>query len=384
MINQQFWHNKKILLTGCTGFKGSWLAVWLHEMGAQVFGYSLKAPTIPSMFESLHLDKKINYHEGDIRDYDKFANYLNQVNPEIVIHLAAQPLVRYSYEHPIETYQTNVLGLVNVLEAIRHNNQVKAVINVTSDKCYENHEWVWGYREHEAKGGYDPYSNSKGCAELVTSCYQNSYFNVNNYGKTHNTLLASGRAGNVIGGGDWAIDRLIPDIIRAVINQQVVKIRNPQSIRPWQHVLEPLSGYLLLAEHLYNGNTVVAGGWNFGPRDSEVKNVEHIVTRLCDLWQENATWQLDTQVDLPHEAHYLKLDCSKANLLLNWQPKWDMDETLHYIVEWYKVYADTTSSLRADEMGAAISLSSQRRRESTAKDEDLYSVTVNQINQYME
>lgn len=339
MIGQTFWHNKKVVITGCTGFKGSWLSTWLFELGAQVYGYSLAAPTNPSMFDLLNLKQKITYCENDIRDYKKFSQFINQVNPDILIHMAAQPLVRYSYDNPIETYHTNVLGLVNVLEAVRHNKNVKAVVNVTSDKCYDNKEWIWGYRENEPMGGYDPYSNSKGCAELVTSCYQKSYFNVANYQNLHNTLLASGRAGNVIGGGDWAADRLIPDMIKSFIAGDKVKIRNPLAIRPWQHVLEPLSGYLLLAEQLYNGNTDFAGGWNFGPQEYDVQNVEYIVEKLCKLWGDSASWLLD-EGSHPHEANYLKLDCSKAHTLLKWQPCWNLGQTLEIIVAWYKVFAD--------------------------------------------
>ncbi|MCE3268964.1 MAG: CDP-glucose 4,6-dehydratase [Burkholderiales bacterium] len=353
-IDKNFWKNKKVLVTGCTGFKGSWLVTWLLEMGANIYGYSLTAPTNPSMFELLGLKNKINYKIGNVCDYTLFSEFLNQANPEIVFHLAAQPLVRYSYINPIETYSTNVLGLVHVLEAIRQNKQVKAVVNVTSDKCYENKEWHWGYRENEAMGGYDPYSNSKGCAELVTSCYRNSYFNVQEYGKSHNILLASGRAGNVIGGGDWAADRLIVDIMHSFLNNSLVKIRNPLAIRPWQHVLEPLSAYLLLAQKLYNGDTIAADGWNIGPHDTDIKNVEYIVNRLCDLW--GAKWEEDA-TDHPHEANFLKLDCSRARELLGWTPRWNLDTTLNKIIQWYKSYISK---------------------------EGMYKVTIEQINNYIE
>ncbi len=339
MINAKFWQGKKVLITGCTGFKGSWLTTWLIELGAEVYGYSLTPPTTPSMFDLLKLENKFKFCVGDIRNYQDFNNFLNQVNPEIILHLAAQPLVRYSYTNPIETYHTNVLGLVNILEAIRHNKGVKAIVNVTSDKCYENQEWVWGYRETEAMGGYDPYSNSKGCAELVTSCYQKSYFNIKTYGVEHNTLLASGRAGNVIGGGDWADDRLITDMMKSFLANESVKIRNPFAIRPWQHVLEPLSGYLMLAEQLYNGNTNFANGWNFGPDDVAVKNVEYIVDKLCNMWGNGANWTLDNDTH-PHEANYLKLDCSKARTLLNWHPQWNLENTLIKIVDWYQTYTN--------------------------------------------
>lgn len=355
MIDKSFWLNRKVLVTGCTGFKGSWLVTWLLEMGADVYGYSLATPTNPGMFDLLELKDKITYYMGDIRDYIGFSEFLNKANPEIVFHLAAQPLVRYSYANPIETYHTNVLGLVNVLEAIRQNKQVKAVVNVTSDKCYENKEWHWGYRENEPMGGYDPYSNSKGCAELVTSCYRNSYFNANSYGVAHNTLLGSGRAGNVIGGGDWASDRLIADIMQSFLRGDTVQIRNPLAIRPWQHVLEPISGYILLAQKLYSGETIAADGWNFGPKDSDVQNVEYIVRQFCSLWGKGAKWQIDNGSH-PHEANYLKLDCSKSQDILHWSPSWNLDITLNKIVEWYSSYTDK---------------------------ENMYDVTVKQIYEYI-
>ncbi len=355
MIDKNFWLGKKVLVTGCTGFKGSWLVTWLLEMGADVYGYSLTPPTNPSMFKLLNLADKISYQVGDVRDYSQFSLFLNQTNPEIVFHLAAQPLVRYSYSNPIETYSTNVMGLVHVLEAIRHNKHIKVVVNVTSDKCYENREWHWGYRENEPMGGYDPYSNSKGCAELVTSCYRKSYFNLQEYGKSHQVLLASGRAGNVIGGGDWATDRLIADMVLAFLNNSVVKIRNPLAIRPWQHVLEPISAYLLLAQKLYSGDTMAADGWNFGPNDSDVQNVEYIVQKISGLWGNNAKWEIDT-ANHPHEANYLKLDCSRAREILGWSPSWSLDTTLNKITSWYKAYVSQ---------------------------EDMYSITVTQINEYV-
>ena len=337
MIDKNFWANKKVLVTGCTGFKGSWLVTWLIEMGAEVSGYSLAPPTNPSMFEILNLSDKITYQEGDIRNYDNFFTFLNKVNPEIVFHLAAQPLVRYSYDNPIETYQTNVLGVVNILEAIRHNKNVKAVVNVTTDKCYENKEWLWGYRENEPMGGFDPYSNSKGCSELVTSCYQNSYFNPKDYKIKHTTLLASARAGNVIGGGDWALDRLIPDIIKSFLSNKVVMIRNPLSIRPWQHVLEPLSGYHCLAQRLFNGEKSLAEAWDFGPNDIDARNVGYIVKTLCDSWGDGVRFEIDKEVH-PHEARYLKLDCAKANNVLEWYPRFSLDKALNKIIDWYKSY----------------------------------------------
>lgn len=331
-----FWQGKKVLVTGHTGFKGSWLSLWLQTMGAEVTGYALAPPTNPSLFDVAEVGSGMFSILGDIRDLGKLQAVFAEHKPEIVIHMAAQPLVRYSYANPIETYSTNVMGTVNLLEAARLNNSVRAIVNVTSDKCYENREWAWGYRENEPMGGYDPYSNSKGCSELVTATYRNSYFHPDNY-KDHGVALASGRAGNVIGGGDWAEDRLIPDIMRAITQGQPVNIRNPHAIRPWQHVLEPLSGYLLLAQKLYEQGSVYGEGWNFGPSDEDAKPVQWIVERLTESWSEGASWVLD-EGDHPHEAHYLKLDCSKAKARLDWQPRWRLDETLGKIVTWHKAY----------------------------------------------
>ncbi|MGZ6005385.1 MAG: CDP-glucose 4,6-dehydratase [Candidatus Saccharimonadales bacterium] len=336
MVEQSFWVGKVVLLTGHTGFKGSWLSLWLQSMGAKVIGYALAAPTNPSLFVAANIAEDMVSIESDIRDFAALSTAFEKYQPEIVIHMAAQPLVRYSYANPIETYSTNVMGTVHLLEAARLTNSVRAIVNVTSDKCYENREWAWGYRENEPMGGYDPYSNSKGCAELVASAYRSSYFNVDNF-TDHGVALASARAGNVIGGGDWAEDRLIPDIMRAITQGKPVNIRNPQSIRPWQHVLEPLSGYLMLAQKLYEEGSVYAEGWNFGPNDEDAKPVQWIVERLTKFWGDGASWQLDGG-DHPHEAHYLKLDCSKAKARLNWQSRWHLDETLGRIADWQKKY----------------------------------------------
>jgi CDP-glucose 4,6-dehydratase len=272
--------------------------------------------------------------EGDIRDLARLTAAMAEHPPEIVIHMAAQPLVRYSYQSPVETYSTNVMGTVNVLEAVRHTNTVKVVVSVTSDKCYENKEWPWGYRENEPLGGYDPYSNSKGCAELVTAGYRSSYFNPEKYAK-HGVAIASARAGNVIGGGDWALDRLIPDMLRAIGRGEAVLIRNPAAIRPWQHVLEPLSGYLMLAEKLYTQGPGYAEAWNFGPYDVDAKPVEWIIERITQVWGQDAAWKLDG-VPQPHEATYLKLDCSKARAHLGWLPRWNIGQTIEKIVGWHK------------------------------------------------
>lgn len=333
-MNPVFWKGKRILLTGHTGFKGSWLSLWLRSMGAQVVGYALAPPTNPSLFEVAQVGKGMASIIGDIRGLERLRAVFAEHRPEIVFHMAAQPLVRYSYIEPVETYSTNVMGTVNLLEAVRSTDSVKAVVNVTSDKCYENREWVWGYRENEAMGGYDPYSSSKGCAELVASAYRNSYFNPKEFDH-HGVALASVRAGNVIGGGDWAEDRLIPDIMRAITQGEPVHIRNPHAIRPWQHVLEPLAGYLLLAQKLWEEGGAYGEGWNFGPNDEDAKPVQWIVEQLTKAWGEGASWVQDGG-EHPHEAHYLKLDCSKAKARLDWHPRWDLARTVEKIIEWHK------------------------------------------------
>lgn len=328
-----FWKDKTVFMTGHTGFKGSWLSIWLQSMGAKVVGYSLAPPSTPSLFEVGRVAQGMESLHGDIRDLEQMQKAFAQHRPAVVIHMAAQSLVRYSYQNPVETYATNVMGTVNVLEAVRQSRGVKAVVVVTSDKCYENREWVWGYRENETMGGYDPYSNSKGCAELVTAAYRQSFFNKDGEA----VAVASVRAGNVIGGGDWATDRLIPDMVRAVMEKRPVLIRSPHAIRPWQHVLEPLSGYLLLAERLYQDGAAYAEGWNFGPRDEDARPVQWIVEQFTELWGEGASWVLD-QGTHPHEAHYLKLDCSKAKSRLNWQPRWSLGQTLEHIAAWHKAH----------------------------------------------
>lgn len=331
---QSFWQGKKVLLTGHTGFKGSWLSLWLSQWGAEVIGYALPPPTVINLFDKLHLATRMTSIIGDIRDAEALQAVFNTHQPEIVIHLAAQPLVRYSYQQPVETYATNVMGSVNLLEAVRHCASVKAVVNVTTDKCYENQEWVWGYREQEAMGGYDPYSNSKACAELVTAAYRQSFFNPQQF-EQHGVALASARAGNVIGGGDWAQDRLIPDIMRSCQLGQDVVIRHPHAIRPWQHVLEPLSGYLTLAQALYERPKQYAEAWNFGPQDCDAKPVQWIVDYVLKAWGEGRQSRLDATTQ-PHEAHFLKLDCSKAKAQLHWQPRWSLSQALDAVVAWHK------------------------------------------------
>ena len=327
---------RKVLITGHTGFKGSWLCLILNKLGADVYGYALNPPTNPSLFVEAKIDELVTSFIGDIRDYPNLLEVFQKVQPEIVIHMAAQPLVRESYKIPIETYSINVMGTVHLLEACRHTKSIKSIVNVTTDKCYENREWHWGYRENEPMGGYDPYSNSKGCSELVTSSYRNSYFNPAKYAE-HGVAVASARAGNVIGGGDWAEDRLIPDFIRAISKGEKVQIRSPFAIRPWQHVLEPLTGYLTLASKLYTEGATYAQAWNFGPDDKDAKNVEWITTNICTLWGEGASFSIDKDPQ-PHEANYLKLDCSKSKAELGWVPKWDIQTTLQSIVNWNKSF----------------------------------------------
>jgi CDP-glucose 4,6-dehydratase len=337
-MKHDFWRGKRVFMTGHTGFKGSWLSLWLQQLGATLTGYALTPPTNPSLFEVASVGQDMRSIIADIRDAEMLAKAMRETRPEIVIHMAAQPLVRYSYQAPIETYATNVMGTVHLLDAVRQTSTVRAVVNITSDKCYDNKEWPWGYRENEPMGGYDPYSSSKGCAELVTAAYRNSYFNPAKYAE-HGIAIATARAGNVIGGGDWAENRLIPDILRAIEAGQPVNIRSPYAIRPWQHVLEPLGGYITLAEKLYREGSVFAEGWNFGPADEDAKPVQWIVEQLTAAWGEGAAWQLD-QGSQPHEAHYLKLDCSKAKARLGWHPRWQLSDALSSIVAWHKGLLD--------------------------------------------
>ena len=330
--NPNFWHGKSVFLTGHTGFKGSWLSLWLQSLGAQVHGLALEPPTTPNLFTVAQVEAGMSSHTiGDIRDMITVQKAMQAAKPDIVIHMAAQPLVRLSYAEPVETYATNVMGTVHVLEAARSTPSVKAIVVVTTDKCYENKEWAWGYRENEPMGGHDPYSNSKGCAELVTSAYRNSFL------QSSGIAVASARAGNVIGGGDWAADRLAPDILRAFEQNQPVTVRNPHATRPWQHVLEPLSGYLTLAEHLYTLGQAYAEGWNFGPKDDDAKPVQWIVEHMVKSWGEGASWQQDGGVH-PHEANYLKLDISKAKARLGWQPRWPLATALELITCWHQAY----------------------------------------------
>ncbi|MCA1556974.1 MAG: CDP-glucose 4,6-dehydratase [Acidobacteria bacterium] len=345
-MRPKFWKDKKVLVTGHTGFKGSWLSLWLAELGAEVTGYSLPAPTNPSHFELARVAERVESINGDVRDLEHLCRTIKETRPEVVIHMAAQSLVRRSYLDPVETYETNVMGTVNVLEAVRRtgSDSVRALLVVTSDKCYENREQFEGHKETDAMGGYDPYSSSKGCAELVTAAFGRSFFHAAQTGKAQ-TMVASARAGNVIGGGDWAEDRLIPDIIRSWMKGEPVRIRRPHAVRPWQHVLDPLAGYLLLIEKMYGGGAQYAEGWNFGPQDSDAKPVGWIVERMAALWGEGARWALD-EGEHPHEAHYLKLDCSKAREGLGWKARLSVERALEETVKWYRGYKEGRDAAR--------------------------------------
>lgn len=332
-----FWRGKKVFVTGHTGFKGSWLCLWLAKLGADVTGYSLEPPTVPNLYTLAGVGDGLDSIYGDVTDLDNLCNAVRSAQPEIVFHLAAQSLVRRSYRDPIGTLATNVMGTAHVLEAVRRVDSVRAVINVTSDKCYENRESVWGYRENDPMGGYDPYSCSKGCSELVTSAFRNSFF-VAKDEACRETAVASVRAGNVIGGGDWAEDRLVPDIMRAVLGQKTVVIRNPKAIRPWQHVLDPLYGYLLLAEKLYCDGNRFSGAWNFGPAEDDTISVAELITKVIELWGNNAQWETDKGVHL-HEAGFLKLDCAKARTQLKWKPGLGLAQAVEWTVDWYKAYS---------------------------------------------
>jgi CDP-glucose 4,6-dehydratase len=351
-VTPSFWQDKRVFLTGHTGFKGGWLSLWLGSMGAKVTGYALLPNTIPNLYQTLKIDSLIeNSHIADIRNFDALHEAMRDAGPDIVIHMAAQPLVRYSYANPVETYSTNVMGTVHVLECTRLVESVCATVVVTTDKCYENREWAWGYRENESMGGYDPYSNSKGCAELVTSAYRQSYFSANK----KSNQVGSARAGNVIGGGDWSIDRLIPDAIKAFEANEPLMIRNPLATRPWQHVLEPLSGYLILAEALYReGGNQYASGWNFGPREEDNRSVQDAVEIMISKWGADAHWRKEGS-DQPHEANFLKLDCSKAKQQLGWLPRWSLEVAIEKTVEWQRALQ---------------------------RNEDMQAVSLAQINQY--
>ncbi|QWD76407.1 CDP-glucose 4,6-dehydratase [Polynucleobacter sp. MWH-UH24A] len=337
-VTPTFWADKKVFLTGHTGFKGGWLSLWLTSMGAKVVGFALEPNTQPNLFEVLKVSSLIEKsHIGDVQDFEYLNQSMFSAQPDVLIHMAAQPLVRYSYSNPVETYATNVMGTVHVLEASRQISSLKATVIVTTDKCYENKEWEWGYRENDPMGGYDPYSNSKGCAELVTAAYRQSFFSQDKWIK-HQNAVASARAGNVIGGGDWSKDRLIPDAIKAFEARQTLKIRNPLATRPWQHVLEPLSGYLILAQALYERGMIYASPWNFGPQDEDVRSVQEVINLLIKQWG-CASWEKEGE-EQPHEANFLKLDCSKARQHLAWVPKWNLETAIKKSVDWQRAFQE--------------------------------------------
>jgi CDP-glucose 4,6-dehydratase len=351
-LTPEFWRGRRVLVTGHTGFKGSWLTLWLSSLGAEVTGLSNGVPTAPSLYDLARVGEAVEGIDVDIRDAAGVRDAVAAARPEVVLHLAAQPFVRRSFREPRETFEVNVMGTVNVLDAVRLSDGVRVVVNVTSDKCYENREWEWAYRENEPMGGHDPYSSSKGASELVTSAYRRSFF-----ADPDGVRLASARAGNVIGGGDWGEDRLIPDIMRAALADQAVEIRNPGATRPWQHVLNPLSGYLELAQRLWSDHDA-AGPWNFGPPESDARPVGWIVERLDALWPGGLRWQRDED-DHPHEARYLKVDSSRAHARLGWHPRWGLEAALAAVVEWY-------AGLREGADMQALSLEQLRRFQSDA------------------
>ena len=350
---------KNVLITGHTGFKGSWLSLWLKELNANVVGYALKPPTEPNLFEILNLEREIISVIGDIRDLNNLNDTFQKYRPDFIFHLAAQSILRESYDIPKYTYETNVMGTLNVFEAVRNTDSVRVVVNVTSDKCYDNKEWVWGYRETDAMGGFDPYSSSKGCAELLTNAYRHSYFKNQISGENKQVSLATVRAGNVIGGGDWAKDRLIPDCIRVLSKGETIKIRNPQAIRPWQYVLEPLRGYLTLAVKMLKYGNRYSEAWNFGPSEEDSVTVEEVVHKVLEFWGSGNWEDISQKMSDPfHEAKYLGLDCSKARRILDWRPMIDIDKAINFTIDWYRAYYD--------------------------KSEDINEYTKNQINKYLE
>lgn len=335
-VDRAFWRGRKVFITGHTGFKGGWISLWLQKLGAEVTGFSLEPPTEPNFFNVARVAEDMVSIIGDIRDKSKLERAIIDSAPEIIFHMAAQPLVRQSYHNPIETYETNVLGLVNLFECLRYSSTVGAIVNITTDKVYLNHEWMWGYRETDSLGGYDPYSASKNCAEVITASYRESFFNPKHYG-SHKVAIATARAGNVVGGGDWAADRLLPDLLKAFNNGWVADIRHPEAVRPWQHVLEPLCGYLLLAQRLLTQGPCYGEAWNFGPPIEQARSVRWIAERLATLWGSDARWR-EVPSDSLHETSYLRLDASKARLRLGWKPFLSLDSTLNSIVDWSRAY----------------------------------------------
>ena len=337
-MKQEFWRGRRVFVTGHTGFKGSWLCLWLQELGARVTGYALAPSTQPNMFQLCNVAEGMTSVSGDIRDFPHLLRTMTEAKPEVVFHLAAQPLVRASYQEPVETFHINVMGAVHLLEAVRRTKGIRSLVLITSDKCYLNREWFWSYREKSTLGGDDPYSSSKACVELVFSAYRQSFFHRDQYQK-HDLALATARAGNVIGGGDWSRDRLVPDVLHSLMADRPVEIRSPHAIRPWQHVLEPLHGYLSVAEHLYNDGLPFCGSWNFGPFERSEKTVSWVVNQLYTRWGTEMKWHHDTRRH-PHENTYLKLDSSKARTLLGWVPELELETALDWIVEWTRKFQE--------------------------------------------
>jgi len=346
-LYKNIYKGKKVLITGHTGFKGSWLSLWLLDLGAKIAGYSLPPPSNPSHHDILEFD--IESRTGDIRDTNSLNRFIKHFKPDIVVRLAAQSIVRKSYREPIATLETNIIGTANILEACRETDSVRAILNITSDKCYENQEWIWGYRENDRLGGHDPYSASKGCSEIITESYRKSFFPLNEYQKEHQTLVASARSGNVIGGGDWGEDRIIPDIVRATSQNEKVHIRNPHATRPWQHVLEPLSGYLLLGQRLLEEKRKFSGAWNFGPSDDAHMNVLSVVENLQKHWPQ-IDYAISTVNKNPHEANLLKLDCSKARTKLLWTPIWDSNIIFAKTATWYRQYYESGKVISVEQI----------------------------------
>lgn len=336
MIDQSFWQGRRVFLTGHTGFKGGWLSLWLQRLGAEVTGYALAPPSQLNLFDVAGVDQGMRSVSGDIRDRARLAEAMRDARPDVLLHLAAQPIVRESFRDPIETYSVNVVGTATVLDVAREQPGLRAILSVTSDKCYENREWVYGYREMDPMGGYDPYSSSKGCAELVSAAFRSSFFNSDRHSE-HGVALATARAGNVIGGGDWAVDRLVPDVLDAFAAGRPAVIRNPLAVRPWQHVMESLSGYLLLTERLVTEGSRFASGWNFGPEDRDIRPVFWIVDQIAERWGSSAEWTQDPGAN-PHEANLLRLDVSRARIELGWRPRWRLEMALDRIVEWHRHY----------------------------------------------
>ncbi len=352
VASPEFWRNRRVFLTGHTGFKGGWMAIWLSSLGAVVRGYALDPSTTPNLFTDAKIGTMIEDVRGDIRDAATLEKAMQEFKPEVVFHMAAQPLVRYSYQDPIGTYETNVIGTARVLDAIRRTPSVRAVVSITTDKCYENKEWIWPYRETDPLGGYDPYSASKACAEIVSASFRQSFFPVDQLRQPggHEVAVATGRAGNVIGGGDWSTDRLIPDLVRGFLSGAPVLIRRPNAIRPWQHVLEPVFGYIRLAEKLLTpgpGAARYATAYNFGPTEDDARPVGWIADRMTRFWGNNASWVLDEDPNNPHEANYLKLDASRARNELNWTPKLRLETALEWLVLWYRTWQSSPESIQA-------------------------------------